>query len=191
MIEMGAADLSPDEQRALLDVARAAIRQQVLSEPASIPGSLTIASSGVFVSLHRGDDLRGCLGVIGGRAPLAQAVAQLAADVCHRDPRFRPVMLEELPELHVEISVLTPLMPVNDPTDIVIGRDGLVVEHDGRRGLLLPQVALEHGWDRDTFLAQTCVKAGLPRDAWQHGAQLYRFEAQVFGTAMMEVAADL
>lgn len=183
--------MSPDDQRALLDVARAAIRQQVLNEPASVPGSLTAASSGVFVSLHRGDDLRGCLGVIGGGTPLAQAVAQLAADVCHRDPRFGPVTLDELPELHVEVSVLMPLVPVTDPTEVVVGRDGLVVEHDGRRGLLLPQVAPEHGWDRDTFLAQTCVKAGLPRDAWQHGAHLYRFQAQVFGTPMMEVAADL
>ena len=97
------------------------------------------------------------------------------------DPRFEPVGPEELDEIDVEISVLTPEREIESVDDIEVGRHGLIVEQGYRRGLLLPQVAVEHRWDRTTFLEHTCLKAGLPRDAWQHGARLLVFEAEVFG----------
>lgn len=97
------------------------------------------------------------------------------------DPRFQPVESGEVAQIDIEISVLGPVEEVEDPTAIEVGRDGLVVEQGSRRGLLLPQVATEWGWDRETFLAQTCLKAGLPADAWKRGAQVFRFQAEVFG----------
>ena len=100
------------------------------------------------------------------------------------DPRFLPVTAEEAPELQVEISVLSPLRPVA-PQEVVVGRHGLVVSHGSRRGLLLPQVAVEQEWDATTFLEQTCLKAGLPADAWKQGATLQAFTAEVFGDAGM------
>ena len=98
-----------------------------------------------------------------------------------RDPRFPPVSDRELADIDIEISVLTPVEPVADPMEIMVGRDGLIIEQHGHRGLLLPQVATEYGWDRNTFLAHACVKAGLPRDAWQRGARIFKFQAEVFG----------
>ena len=97
-----------------------------------------------------------------------------------QDPRFRPVSAAELKLLAYEISVLTPLRKIDDPRLVKVGRDGLVVARGESRGLLLPQVAAENGWDREEFLAQTCLKAGLPRDAWKKGAEIYVFEAIVF-----------
>jgi len=99
------------------------------------------------------------------------------------DPRFQPVRAAELDGLDVEVSVLGPLERIdpNDPATIVIGTHGLVVEQGARRGLLLPQVAIEWRWGREQFLAQTCIKAGLPADAWRRGATVYRFAADVFG----------
>jgi AmmeMemoRadiSam system protein A len=102
------------------------------------------------------------------------------------DPRFPRVTPEEVPELGVEISVLTPLRPVADPAEVEVGRHGVCVVEGARRGVLLPQVAVEWGCDRETFLDQTCRKAGLPPDAWRHGAQILVFEAEVFGTADVE-----
>ena len=110
-------------------------------------------------------------------------MVRCAADAATEDPRFPPVTAAELPEITIEVSVLGPLEAI-DPRDagaIQIGRHGLVAEQGHRRGLLLPQVATEWGFDRGQFLAQTCAKAGLPRDAWQRGARIYRFEAEVFG----------
>ena len=144
---------------------------------------LHTAATGAFVTLKRKGELRGCLGTLECRQPLEDEVARLAASTSHEDPRFEPVRGWELADLHLEVSVLGPLEEI-DPCDadaIVIGRHGLVVEQGWRRGLLLPQVATEWNWDRETFLAQTCRKAGLPRDAWQHGVKVYRFDAEVFG----------
>jgi AmmeMemoRadiSam system protein A len=106
---------------------------------------------------------------------------RLGAEVAHRDPRFEPLHAQELREITIDVSVLTEPVRVADVSEIVLGRDGLIVEQHGRKGLLLPQVAPEHGFDRETFLAHTCRKAGLPADAWHTGAAIYRFEAEVFG----------
>jgi hypothetical protein len=104
----------------------------------------------------------------------------MAAAAAGDDPRFAPLAPEELDDTTIEVSILGPLVIIDGPNDVVPGRDGLVVEHHGRRGLLLPQVATTWGWDARTFLSETCRKAGLPRTAWQEGVHLYRFEAEVF-----------
>jgi len=113
--------------------------------------------------------------------PLAELVGRFAVAAATRDPRFPPVTADELDRCDIEVSLLGPIEPVQDPAEVVVGCHGLVVEQHGHRGLLLPQVAVEHRWDRETFLAFTCVKAGLPREAWKTGARIFRFDAQVFG----------
>ena len=136
---------------------------------------------GAFVTIHCRGDLRGCLGRLDTDQPLAHTVVQLAASVSDSDPRFDPVRPGELETLDVEISVLTPDREVASIADVEVGRHGLIVEQGGRRGLLLPQVATEYGWDAQTFLSHTCLKATLPADAWRQGARILIFEAQVFG----------
>lgn len=140
-------------------------------------------ASGVFVTVKRRGELRGCLGTLECRRGLTEEVARCAADAASQDPRFAPVAPGELTEISIEVSVLGPLQQVTpvDPASIVVGRDGLVAEQGLRRGLLLPQVATEWGWTPEQFLRQTCVKAGLAPDAWRHEAKIYRFEAEVFG----------
>ena len=176
--------LTEDDKRALIETARAAVRAEVTGAPApgAAPRPLPDAS-GVFVTVKRRGDLRGCLGTLAPRDPLEIEVARCAASAASRDPRFPPVATSELAELDVEVSVLGPLEPIDPyaPDAVVVGRHGLVVEQGARSGLLLPQVAVEWGWTRDEFLAQACVKAGLPPDAWRRGARVSRFEADVFG----------
>ena len=113
-------------------------------------------------------------------APLYRTVADTARAAAFEDTRFPPLRAEEISELEVSLSVLSPLSPVI-PEQIEVGRHGLVVSLSNHRGLLLPQVPVEHGWDRTTFLEQTCRKAGLPTDAWEHGAKLEAFTAEIFG----------
>jgi AmmeMemoRadiSam system protein A len=176
--------LTESQKRALVDLARRAVTAQVGGTPA--PGPLSIGlpdASGAFVTIKRAGALRGCLGTLQCSRGLAVEVARCAADAATEDPRFPPVSSVELAEVSVEVSVLGPLEPI-DPVDasaITIGRHGLVAEQGPRRGLLLPQVATERGWTAEQFLRQTCVKAGLAGDAWQHGARIYRFDAEVFG----------
>jgi AmmeMemoRadiSam system protein A len=145
-----------------------------------VPDDLDIPAFGVFVTIHHRRELRGCLGTLDSREPVASAVVRLGGDVTHRDHRFAPILTDELADVVIDLSVLTEPVLVTHPSEIVIGRDGLIVEQGRHRGLLLPQVAPEHHFDRDTFLAQTCLKAGLPADAWRHGAAVYRFAAEVF-----------
>lgn len=176
--------LTDDDKAGLLRVAREAVASEVGGVPSSwaLAGELPDAS-GVFVTLKRRGELRGCIGTLQCRAGLAQEVARTARESATQDPRFPPVAMAEVPELSLEISVLGPLDEI-DPaaaSAIVIGKHGLVVEQGVRRGLLLPQVATEWGWDVPQFLRQTCRKAGLPDDAWQRGARVFRFEADVFG----------
>jgi AmmeMemoRadiSam system protein A len=176
--------LTDAQKHALLGLARTSLVAQVTGaqSSAALPAGLPDAS-GVFVTVKRRGALRGCLGTLQCRRGLAGEVARCAADAASEDPRFPPVRSQELPELSVEVSVLGPLEPIDprDPGAIAIGRHGLVAEQDSRRGLLLPQVATEWGWTAEQFLRQTCLKAGLPPDAWQHGARISRFEAEVFG----------
>ena len=172
------------QKQALLDLARRSVRAHVTGSPESVSLDMALPdASGAFVSLKRRGDLRGCLGTLECRRGLATEVARCAADAASEDPRFPPVAREELPEISIEVSVLGPLEAI-DPGDvhaITLGRHGLVAEQGASRGLLLPQVATEWEWTTEQFLRQTCVKAGLAPDAWQHGARIFRFDAEVFG----------
>jgi uncharacterized protein len=171
------------DRELLLRIARAAIAGHVgAGAPATIDaGEMSRRLGGAFVTLHRGNDLRGCIGHIEADEPLPEVVARCAVEACSSDPRFPPVTAAELPEIEIELSLLGPLEPIEGPADIEVGRHGLVVERGWHRGLLLPQVATERKWDSEKFVAQTCHKAGLPPDAWRHGAKVWRFEAEVFG----------
>ncbi len=174
------------QQRALVEIARQAVessvtgekREAVIQVPADLP-----QATGAFVTLKKHGELRGCIGTLECRRTLPEEVARVAVSAAREDPRFEPVRASELNDLDVEVSVLGPLEAIDpgDPEAIEIGRHGLVVEQGWRRGLLLPQVATEWGWDREAFLAHTCAKAGLPYDCWRTGAKVYRFSADVFG----------
>jgi len=173
------------DRTSLLALARAALEARVRRarapevEPVGV--GVFALRRGAFVTIHAGGDLRGCLGRLGTDAPLGRTIAHLGAAVADSDPRFAAVNVSELPRIQIEISVLTPDEPVTSIEAIEVGRHGLIIEDGCARGLLLPQVASEHRWDRETFLAHTCLKAGLPADAWKHGARILAFEAEVFG----------
>ena len=174
---------SDTDRQTLLDFARQAIAAHVCrTTPPAIPDCPAArALGGAFVTIHKAGSLRGCIGHIDGTLPRGQVVARCAIQSCSADPRFAPVDASELPRLKLELSLLGPLEPITSVDDVEVGRHGLVIEGGGHRGLLLPQVATEWGWDRETFLTQTCRKAGLPPDAWRAGAKIWRFEAEVFG----------
>ncbi|MBZ5495314.1 MAG: AmmeMemoRadiSam system protein A [Acidobacteriia bacterium] len=136
---------------------------------------------GAFVSLHRGAELRGCIGLLSSEGELYRTVQRCALSAALEDSRFKPVTRHEVADLKIEISVLSPFERITDVHVIEVGRHGLIVSLGGLRGLLLPQVATKYDWDRETFLAQTCRKAGLPSNAWrQPNAAIQIFEAQVF-----------
>lgn len=178
--------LTPNQRTQLLSIARTSIESaldgvRLRVDESSLDPVLT-RPSGAFVTLHTPDgDLRGCIGTIQPVAPLCQAVSSNAINAAFRDPRFHPLEREELPEIHIEISVMSPIEVVTDVETIEVGRDGLIISRGSRAGLLLPQVASDYGWDRETFLAQTCTKAGLPTDAWRRpDCRIERFSAEVF-----------
>jgi uncharacterized protein len=172
------------QRRALIDIARAAVTETITGRKsdARAPDDLPDAT-GAFVTLKKHGALRGCIGTLECRRPLAEEIARVAVSAAREDPRFDPVSPSELADLDVEVSVLGPLEAIDplDPDAIEIGRHGLVIEQGRHRGLLLPQVATEWGWSREEFLAHTCAKAGLQRDCWRKGAKVYRFAAEVFG----------
>ena len=176
--------LTPSQKQTLIELARRAVTAQVTGGAPPPASAIELPeAAGVFVTIKERGELRGCLGTLQARGPLAEQVARCAADAASEDPRFSPVTVSELSDLSLEVSVLGPLERI-DPTDpdaITIGRHGLVAEQGARRGLLLPQVATDWGWTIEQFLQQTCLKAGLRRDAWQHGAGILRFDAEVFG----------
>ena len=176
----------PDEgQQALVRFARASIQAALTGgrSPPRPEGLGLESPRGAFVTLRlgRGAALRGCVGLVATDQPLVDVVAHVAVAAALRDDRFDPLTADELPSVRVEISVLGPLFRVR-PEDVVVGEMGLVVQARGRRGLLLPQVPVEQGWDRDTFLTRTCLKAGLPASAWREAAtEIDGFRCMVFG----------
>ncbi|MBN2361054.1 MAG: AmmeMemoRadiSam system protein A [Deltaproteobacteria bacterium] len=181
---MKATDLSSDDRRALLAVARHTVcaavgAPQTGSDPQP---AADLPSNGAFVTLHRRGQLRGCIGTFTSGPSVVATIREMAAASALRDPRFYPVGPDELDEIDIEISLLTPLEEIADPQQIEVGRHGICVERGFNRGVLLPQVATENGWDRDTFLSQTCLKAGLPPATWRSGGlKIEVFEAAVFG----------
>jgi AmmeMemoRadiSam system protein A len=177
--------LGPKEKETLIQLARksveTAVRERKMYEPpvSEFPGLLE--EHGAFVTLKEKGELRGCIGLITAEKPLYLGVRDAAAFAALRDPRFSPVTAGELPQLDYEISVLTPFHRVLDVKEIRVGRDGLLMIRGGNEGVLLPQVPTEQGWDRKTFLEETCIKAGLPRQAWQDEAtDIFAFSAIVF-----------
>jgi AmmeMemoRadiSam system protein A len=175
--------ISPEDQPRLIALARCALEARV--RDAGLPDiDTTLAPDvhcGAFVSIFHDGALRGCLGRLNSPLPIAVLVAELAQAVADSDPRFNRVTPQELDGIDVEISVLTREREIGSVDEIEVGRHGLIVEQGTNRGLLLPQVPEEHGWDRDAFLHHTCLKAGLAADAWRRGARLFVFEAQIFG----------
>ena len=180
--EHDAAEYSPDERRILLRLAHQSIEAALcdLALDLTPPSEHLAEPRGAFTTLHWHERLRGCIGYVFSTDSLYRTVAETAKAAALDDPRFQPVTMPEAEELKVEISVLSPLQPIV-PEQVIVGKHGLVVKQDSRRGLLLPQVPVEWGWDRETFLAQTCLKAGIAPDAWAHGAELQAFTAEVFG----------
>ena len=125
--------------------------------------------------------LRGCIGHIIGILPLKETIQKMSVASSTQDPRFPPVELSELNNIDIEVSVLSPPKKISNPEEIEVGKHGIVISKGFFKGVLLPQVATEQGWDRETFLEHTCLKAGLPTDAWKKGATIEIFSAQVFG----------
>jgi AmmeMemoRadiSam system protein A len=176
-----AALLSSAALSALLELAQASIVASVEGRALpAVPGQLELAwPRGVFVSLHRKGELRGCLGHLEADVPVGEATRRMAVAAARDDPRFLPVTPDELADLDVEVSVLSPFERIR-PEDVVPGRDGLLIRRGPRSGVLLPQVATEQHWDRLAFLRGVCRKAALPAEAWQDEAtELYAFRAQV------------
>jgi AmmeMemoRadiSam system protein A len=175
-------EYSPEERELLLRLAHRSIELALEGRSVDLvsPTAHLAEPRGAFATLHLEGALRGCIGYVLPTQSLYATVAEAARAAALDDPRFPPVTPLEAPELKIEISVLSPLRTIR-PEEVVVGRHGLVITQGSRRGLLLPQVPIEWEWDRETFLAQTCLKAGLPADAWQHGAKLQGFTAEVFG----------
>ena len=175
---------SVEQRRFMLELARNSIvtylekgreiappQEDFLSEP-----------SGAFVTLTKRGVLRGCMGALEAALPLGETIARCAVSSAVRDPRFSPLQMEELDQLHLEISIISPMQPAKDPEEIIVGIHGVMIELQNRRGLLLPQVPVEHEWDRKTFLSHVCIKAGLQPDEWRNPtAKLQIFTAEVFG----------
>lgn len=176
--------LSKAEQDFLLTLARQTIAAKVRAEKApavEIPYSRLQEERGAFVTLLKNRNLRGCIGYIKAAKPLWQSIQELAEFAAFYDPRFEPLDESELSEIVIEISVLSPLRKIDSIKKIKVRRHGLFIRLGNAHGLLLPQVAAKHNWDRETFLAHVCLKADLPRDAWRNPeAEIMIFEAQVF-----------
>ena len=175
-------DYSQAERRLLLNLAREAICASLEQRQLDlIPPSEHLAEHrGAFTTLHIDGELRGCVGYVFPQYSLYRTIAETAVAAAFDDPRFAALRKDEYPKLEYEISVLSPVTTI-DAEDVEVGKHGLVITYGSRRGLLLPQVPVEHGWDREKFLEQTCIKAGLPSDAWEHGAKIEAFTAEIFG----------
>jgi len=176
--------LSKSERQFLLEVARASAGAAVRHETAPKHGDcppVVLRPSGAFVTLRENNELRGCIGYIEAVKPMVDTVRDVAAKAATSDPRFAPVSPEELPAIEIEISIISPMKRIQSVDEIEVGKHGLLLERGMYRGLLLPQVATEYGWDRETFLNQTARKAGLEPTAWKKpGTTIYTFTAEIF-----------
>jgi len=191
-----APEFSLEQRRVLLGMAHEAIRSALQGRalPEAQPDSDWLSEPrGVFTTLYLRNDLRGhpdhqlrgCVGYALPVAPLFRAVTETARAAAFDDSRFSPVSWDEALALEISLSILSGLLPIH-PDEVRVGRHGLLISEGARHGLLLPQVPVENGWDRETFLEQTCRKAGLPQDAWRKTATIEAFSAEVFGDADIE-----
>ena len=183
---MSSEKLSKSDRKFLLLVARETIRKELSGEPFTMPSPPSSPAlhehRGAFVTLHEHGQLRGCIGNFVGNRPLYETISEMALSAAFHDPRFPPLTIKELPEIDLEISALTPLEPVQDVESIEVGVHGIYLMNGPYRGVLLPQVATEYGWDRYTFLDHTCLKAGMNPGCWKEpGTQILAFSADVFG----------
>jgi AmmeMemoRadiSam system protein A len=172
------------ERASILHLARQAIVSYLeTGQETQAPDNHTFSVvSGAFVTLKRDDELRGCIGYTEPREALGPTIVKCAIAAATRDARFPQVRMDEMEKIRIEVSVLSPRFPVSDVSQIEVGVHGLFLTYGPNRGLLLPQVAVEHQWDRETFLRQTSRKAGLPPDSWTlPGVQIEAFMAEVFG----------
>jgi len=171
------------ERRLLKDLVRNSIEKVLFGkeeEPLAVPETLR-RKMGAFVCLKTKGELKGCIGHIRGLMPLDETVRQMAIEAAFHDPRFLPLDRAEWMDTDIEISVLTPMKRISDIDEIEVGVHGIYIEKGVDSGLLLPQVATEYGWDRQAFLEYTCMKAGLPRDAWKSKeTRIFIFSADVF-----------
>jgi len=185
------APLSEADRKALLALARETIDWFLTTKTAPLarnPSPGTEQTRGLFVTLKKRGDLRGCIGEIIAEKPLYRLVGPVALKSALEDPRFRPLRPEEVKDIEIELSVLTTPAPVAGAGDIVVGRDGVILRKEGRSAVFLPQVATEQGWNRETMLDELCRKAGLPAGSWKQGAQLYTFQAEVFSETDFKTA---
>ncbi len=176
--------LTEEQKKQLLSLVRETIREYLTTgkrKEFHTEDEALLQKSGAFVTLKKKGDLRGCIGYIISDLPLYQTVIDAAISAATRDPRFLPLESDELDQVTLEISVLSPPKVITNAEEIEVGKHGLILTQGLNRGLLLPQVAIEQGWDRLTFLQHTCFKAGLPSDAWEKGAIMEVFSAHVFG----------
>lgn len=177
--------LAPEEKKYLKDLVKLSILRHLQGKGdqplPGVPSERLKHPFGAFVTLKRHGQLRGCIGRIDAVAPLRETIARMAQAAAFEDPRFPPLGLEEFEELAIEISILSPIELCPNPELIEIGRHGLIIRSGARSGLLLPQVPVEWGWERQEFLEHTCRKAGLPLDAWRKAnTEIFWFEAEVF-----------
>jgi AmmeMemoRadiSam system protein A len=180
----GEEGFSREEKNFLRKLAIETIEHHLLGSPMPTREGETQKLSekrGAFVTLKTRGQLRGCIGHTQAVKPLSQTVIDMAQAAAFQDPRFPPLSRQELKDLSIEISALTPFRPIRDINEIQVGKHGLFIERGFNAGLLLPQVATEYGWDSLTFLEHTCLKAGLPRDAWKDkNSKIYVFSAEIF-----------
>jgi len=189
-------DLTKEQQIKLLNLARntiaGALNTGMPDKKLDFSDEIFKEKCGAFVTLHIRGRLRGCIGYISGVKSIPETVSEMALSSAFRDPRFHPLSKIEYEQIDIEISVLSPIEQVKNIEDIVVGRDGLIITKGFNSGLLLPQVAPEQGWDRDTFLEHTCFKAGLPGNAWKmKDAKIEKFSAQVFGEKELGLVKDI
>ena len=176
--------LNGEEKKTLHQIAKTVIENKARGKTVpdfKVESPVLKENRGAFVTIHKRGQLRGCIGYIEGRGPLHKTIEEMAEAAAFRDPRFTPVKEKELPELELEISVLTPLKKIKDVDEVQVGKHGIYIKKGWYSGLLLPQVATEYGWDRQAFLEHTCQKAGLPSNAWKEkDTEIYIFSADIF-----------
>lgn len=179
-------DITPEEKKILLQTAREAIAAHLEKRKPRYPAATGTLKKkcGAFVTLHKQDNLRGCIGFIIATKPLIETVQEAAKSSAFNDPRFPALTARELDDIKIEISVLSPLRRIENTEEIQVGVHGIMLKNSFYSGLLLPQVAIDYGWDRETFLTHTCYKAGLPGDCWRSkDTELEVFSAIVFSEA--------
>jgi AmmeMemoRadiSam system protein A len=175
--------LSENDQQTLLKIARDSVQTYLAGRTLRLPEitqGVLAGTHGVFVSIHRQHELRGCIGNVHPATPLFRTTSECAVSAAVGDPRFMPMMSDELSHVHFELSVLSPMEKIENVSQLEIGRDGLLISKRGARGLLLPQVATAYGWGPERFLEETCRKAGLRPSEWKEDATIFRFTAHVF-----------